>query len=241
MARSVGRPNELKRNQIATGSRLILIEGLPGSGKTSTAEWLYQRLVTQGLSASWAPEIQKDHPVIDRSTMRTASEPGYADRCIDRWDAFSTKAQTLDPTSVFVFEGCLFQSTVRFLIEYERPFGEAERYFAKIEESLAPLNPQILYLTQTDPEAYLHDELTRRKGKEIVSRIATYSATTPYAIRRELEGSSALVSLYVSYRRACDKLIACSSFPVLEVDAVRFGKNEVRDQVGAWTDAAIAG
>ena len=47
--------------------------------------------------------------------------------------------------------------------------------------------------------------------------------------------------LYVSYRIACDVLISSVSFPVLELDAVRFREGDARDQVRIWMDAAFSG
>ncbi len=222
-------------------TRVILIEGLPGSGKTSLAEWLSVRIEDEGVSASWIPELQRDHPVIDRRTMRTAKTRGYADRCVKRWEAFAKTAQALGKPGVVILEGCLFQSTVRFLIEYERPDHEINAYLPRVEGCLAPLRPHLIYLTQTDVAAYLKGEIVRRKGEEIVSRIATYSATTPFSVGRGLRGSAALVSLYTSYRRVCDGLVRRSRLPLLEVDTVRYGETSVRDQVWPWVAGAIAG
>jgi hypothetical protein len=179
--------------------------------------------------------------VIDRATIRTARAPGYARRCADRWAEFSRDVQSRVSPEVFVLEGCLFQGTVRFLIEYERPFEEAMGYLTAIGESLAPLHPHVVYLTQTDPESYLREHLVGRKGEQIVSRIAAYSSTTPFAVRRGLPGPEALVSLYASYRSACDVFVEHLDFPVLTIDAVRFDEVAVRDQVGAWTDTVLSG
>lgn len=219
--------------------RLILIEGLPGSGKTSLAEGLCASLDAAGTRASWVPELQPDHPVIDRATMRTARAPGYAGRCIRRWEGFSRAVRCLPSRDVLILEGCLFQGTVRFLVEHERSSREIAGTLPAVEACLAPLHPRLVYLTQTDTEAHLERELVRRKGAETVSRIAAYSETTPYATSRGLRGSPALTSLYVSYREVCDGLVRRTRMPVLELDAVRLGEAEVRDRAYAWVSAAL--
>jgi hypothetical protein len=219
---------------------VILIEGLPGSGKTSLAEWLCTEFGDLGINASWIPELQRDHPVIDRPTMRTAKDRGYADRCIERWKAFSANFQELESPAVIILEGCLFQSTVRFLVEYERPAREIEAYLPAVENCLFPLCPHLVYLTQTDVRAYLDGEVTRRKGHEIVARIAKYSATTPFAVSRGLPAQSAFAALYATYRSVCDVMVKHSTLPVLELDAVALGEAAVRDRVGPWVAAAIA-
>lgn len=172
-------------------TRLIFIEDLPGSGKTSLAEWLCEHLQARGASATWIPELARDHPVIAKATMRTARVRGYADRCITRWAAFSTATQKLESPGTIILEGCLFQSTVRFLVEHERCKSEIDNYLPAVEACLAPLRPCLVYLTPTDTRAYLETERVRRKGFEIVSRIASYSETVPYSIARDLQGFSA--------------------------------------------------
>jgi hypothetical protein len=222
-------------------SRLILIEGLPGSGKTSLAEWLCARIEARGVNAAWIPELQPDHPVIDRPTMRTARATGYGERCVDRWRAFSNHVQARESPEVLIAEGCLFQGTVRFLIEYERSADEIDGYLASVEECIAPLHPHLVYLTQTDVGSYLRREFAQRKGEAVVSRISSYSAGTPFAAVRGLEEDSALVALYATYRGVCDRLVQDSTLPVLEIDAVRFGETAVRDRVMPWVAAAVAG
>jgi hypothetical protein len=219
--------------------QVIIIEGLPGSGKTSLAEWLCDNIKAQGYSVSWIPELQRDHPVIDRSTIRTAKVEGYARRCIAGWTAFSKLIQALEYPHVFIVEGCLFQSTVRFLIENERPANEIEEYLHSVEACLAPLRPHLIYLTQTNVKAYLESEVDCRKGREIVSRIIRYSETTPYSISRGLEGRWALVSLYISYRNVCDRLIQNSKLPILKLDAVYHSEAVVRDRVSRWVSMAL--
>ena len=173
--------------------------------------------------------------------MRTARAPGYADRCIARWAAFSTATQQPESPGTIILEGCLFQSTVRFLVEYERCKSEIDGYLPAVEACLAPLRPCLVYLTPTDTRAYLETELVRRKGFEIVSRIASYSETVPYSIARDLQGFSALSSLYGSYRDTCDSLVRRSSFPVLEIDVTRFGEAAVRERVASWVGCLISG
>jgi hypothetical protein len=214
--------------------RLVLIEGLPGTGKTSLAEWLCKRMTESGRDAAWAREEAADHPVIDRATRRTAAEPGYADRCIARWEAFARRMATAPSPETFVLEGCLFQSAVRFLIEHEHPAADAARYLVAVETALAPLAPRLVYLVQPDPEAYLRDVLPGRKGEATVAKIAAYSATTPFAVRRGLEGRGALLGLYTTYRVACDALVARSTWPVLALDAVRGTETSVRNRARAF-------
>jgi len=222
-------------------SELILIEGLPGSGKSSLAEWLCDHINAQGTPATWIPELERDHPVIDRSTMRTASAPGYADRCIARWAEFSHATQRLEPPRTVILDACLFQSTVRFLVEYESGADEIDRYLPTVEAYLAPLRPIVVYLTQIDAIEYLETELVRRKGFETVSRIASYSESTPFSKTRGLEGFAALKSLYTYYRVVCDSIVRNSKLPLLELDTMRLSEADVRERTSQWLQRRTSG
>lgn len=232
--RAVGRHKLMNHEALPMHPELILIEGLPGSGKSSLAEWLCEHINAQGTPATWVPELERDHPVIDRSTMRTASASGYGDRCIARWAEFSNAVQRLEPRKTIILDACLFQSTVRFLVEYEHGADEIDRYLPTVEGFLAPLYPIVIYLTQTDATEYLETQLVRRKGFETVSRIASYSESTPYSVARGLEGFAALKSLYAHYRVVCDSMVRNSKLPVLDIDTMRLSESDVREQVIRW-------
>jgi hypothetical protein len=47
----------------ATRPRLVLVEGLPGSGKSTTAKTLVARLRQKQLAAVLYPEVDADHPL----------------------------------------------------------------------------------------------------------------------------------------------------------------------------------
>jgi hypothetical protein len=80
----------------------------------------------------------------------------------------------------------------------------------------------------------------RRKGSQVVSRIAAYSSTTPFASSRGLSAAEAFASLYATYRGACDALVKRSALPVLELDAVELTEAQVRERAVAWIASSIA-
>jgi len=44
-------------------SRLIVLDGLPGSGKSTTGQWLTSQLQEHGLNTRWLPEADVSHPL----------------------------------------------------------------------------------------------------------------------------------------------------------------------------------
>jgi hypothetical protein len=144
--------------------RLILIEGLPGSGKTSLAEFLCSHLLETGISCEWESEQAKDHPVVDKSIRQRAKHPGYGKLCARQWSRFAAVIESHPHISLHILERCFFQSTVRFLLEQDRPFEEALSYLREAERSLTKVGTRLIYLTQPAPGRYLRESLAYRKS-----------------------------------------------------------------------------
>jgi hypothetical protein len=218
----------------AVQPRLILVEGIPGSGKSSVAEWICQDLTARGVEVHYHPELPRERSVLDGPIMATARTAGYADRCVARWCDFV--ADAMEDESVRVVEGCFFQSAVRFLLEHRHADGEPERYMADSERVLAPLAPRLLYLVQRDVDRYLREQIIERKGAETISRIAAYTGTTAWARQRRVNGMNALVEFYQHYRRVCDGLLDESRIPRLVEDTSDGDWSTLRNHVKAWLD-----
>lgn len=215
-------------------SRLILVEGIPGSGKSHIAEWISGQLTASGIDSKVHPEVPPDRSVIDGALMSTSHEAGYTYRCIERWRSFVTEVLAEPRCVVRVVEGSFFQSTVRFLLEHNHPGEEVQHYMSATERALAPLAPCLLYLVHSDAPRYLREQLVARKGPDVVSRIAAYTESTAWAKERKLLGMDALAEFYSHYRRVCDDLVEECSMPTLIEDTSSGDWSKLKANVGGW-------
>ena len=215
-------------------TRLILLEGIPGSGKTTIAEWIAQRLRRQGIDAELSIELRADHPVIDRALMKTSRVPGYGDRCVDRWRDFASRALNSPSPAVHILEGCLFQSTVRFLLEHDHPEYEPDRYFSATQDALEQLQPRIVYLRQADARTFMREQHGERKGDDVIAKIAGYTETTAIAKRHDWKGISGMIEVYLHYRGVCDRLIESSRYDVIHIDTSGDDWASVRADLANW-------
>ena len=215
----------------ASNTQLILIEGLPGSGKSSLGQSIATLLQQHRLPATCISELDTNHPVTGKPLRQSASRPDFADRCIESWTNFATNQNS---ESITVLEGCFFQNTVRFLIEHEHPDSHLQRYFNSSEAVLAELAPLHIYLSHPNKRDYLRTHLARRKGRETVARIARYTESTPWAVRRSFEGTDALLALYSAYGARCDQLIAGSVYPTLFLDPIQHSQPAVLQRAKRW-------
>lgn len=107
--------------------RIIFIEGIPGSGKSTLAEKLCDKALSLGIDASWYLEESRGHPVHPHIDRILKNLPEYY---LEQWSSFISANASRD--HLFILEGSLFQSTIRFMIEEGNELMVPE-YFAQCQ------------------------------------------------------------------------------------------------------------
>ena len=142
-------------------TKLILIEGLPGAGKSTTAEYLGTYLQQHGVACRWHLEEDDAHPI----PCSDVEIKNLSQKMIPMWKAFVENAM-LDPT-VTIIESRLWQNTSLFMYMSDYPAEDVVEYNKQVWQVLDPLSPVLLYLYQDDTEAALRRNYTFR-GEEWV-------------------------------------------------------------------------
>jgi hypothetical protein len=148
-------------------SRLILIDGLPGSGKTITTQQLWLHLESLGFGARWWFEHEFGHPIIDCDEASAARESVLADphgifaRALAGWAALADRLNAGAASTLL--ESTLFQTVAGTQLLMDRPHAEIEAQFDRTIEIIAPLDPVLIDLRQTDVAAALRVTCARRE------------------------------------------------------------------------------
>jgi hypothetical protein len=193
--------------------RLVIFEGIMGSGKSSSTRWLGQRLAARGIDASIQTERQYPHPL--RATDFAAewfkpwldmTAEDLANRRLGLWATFVETA--LASKTVHVVDGQLFHGdlTNMFLMNM-RPDAIAQNVQA-LADVIRPLRPLLVYYYQSDVDRAIRLTAAER-GEELGVRYQVdWKLKYPYAAQRGLEGLGGLSSLYADYRVLTDRLFA---------------------------------
>jgi thymidylate kinase len=195
-------------------SRLVLVEGIPGAGKSSTCQLVRRGLDAAGRPAVWWHEAQRGHPVYlfdDRASLRATladldagRSAAVVERALDRWAAFVDGARRRD--EVVLVDSCLHGYLTWTLFWYDRPADEIEQYVAAVERIVQPLEPRLVYLRQDDVGATLARATDMRANghRELSVERAERSR---YGQRRGLRGFDGLVAYWEAYRALTDRLV----------------------------------
>ncbi len=175
------------------GGRLILVDGMCGSGKSTTAQLLWLHFVKQGYRARWFYEHQSPHPVADRS--------------IASWKTLGATVRDTDET--VILESALFQTTVGSLQLLGRGEDDICRHAAEIEEAIADADPAFIYLYQRDAEEALL-RIRGRRGAWFDAYLNHVFASTPFAGK--------IGEFFAAHRRLTDRIFGDLRMPKLAID-----------------------
>ena len=192
--------------------KLILIEGIPGSGKSTLAEMLCSTAVASGLTASWFLEESKDHPVHPHNGLCREKTPEYF---LYQWEEFVSS--NINKDHLFILEGSLFQSTVRFIMEEN---GEAviPLYFKQCESILRNCLTKLIYLRPPSISKHI-DWVSSHRGSEWSSKVTSYLYSTPFCSTRNWREEVTLNYFWSYYAELCDSLVLETTIPKCTIEA----------------------
>ena len=202
--------------------KLVIIEGIMGSGKSTTVLEFAERLNAAGVPALGITEGVNPHPIRFDWDVPWAEMPAerLADASIARWKQYVAHALGSDQLSVV--DGQLFHGNLTSLVLLEADMDLMRRYVSEVAAAIEPLHPFLIYFYQDDIEQAIR-VVSAERGEAWVKYQVDWKLGSPYAARRGLSGFGGLVDLYRDYRQITDSL-----YEDLNIRKVRI-ENSARD------------
>jgi hypothetical protein len=208
---------------------LILIEGMIGAGKSTTAAGVGRRLAEQGYDAVAYHEFADDHPIrtsaVDR--LRAASpevvgsasvpEAGGVPRedgiyAVDQWRVLAERCCRERRTTIL--ESTFLQNSVLPGFIHGASIEQVRDRFSRIAGLIAPARPLLVYLRPSDIEAAVR-RAHRERGEPWASWNVASVVASPWARARSQSGPEAVVAFYRDWERVVEELLDAYSSPKL--------------------------
>jgi len=176
-------------------NRLILIEGLPGVGKTTLAERLTEHFEGRGKPCICLYENDQPHPL----------QPPWHDdpqqmaaRFVECWrDYFSSHSSTND---LIIAEAALFQTVARVLLQQSLAAPLIDRCLLELSAVLEPHCPLLIHFNQVESRSHTQ-QLCRERGRSWTSFLVEVTTRNQYAASRGYEDFAGVLQFMADYQR----------------------------------------
>jgi hypothetical protein len=196
-------------------TRVIFVEGIPFTGKSTTSEYVATQLGLNGYAARWIPEgVMIQHyfthalAVIDRE--QTFSETMFR----TEWSTFVEAAQAA--TTMFVVDSALSYAAVDPLLTEDWPVEAIHAELGRIAELCAPLQPRVIHLTG-DVERLVPASIVER-GEDWREHLVRQADAAPYQQARGRSGVAGATSLLHDSQELLRAILTRDNWPTLELD-----------------------
>ena len=207
---------------------LVFVEGLPGSGKSTTARYVAGRLQQSQVDARLIAEVESDHPLNVGGVLHPAGDAtgeelfqsytveAYIAESLQRWRTFVAGAS--GRAIVNILDSYPYQNAARVLLQMDGSTERIAEYAHEVEAITRPLAPVLIYLqTNASPEALT--ALTHTRGEAWTAYAIRVMTNCPYARQRQLTGGPGAMAMLSAYSALLQRLLAESALPRLELDS----------------------
>jgi DNA polymerase III delta prime subunit len=192
-------------------AEVIFVEGPPGTGKSTTAQFLARQLAHHGRAARWIYEEEIPNPFVPPSpppgvaAWQDATWEEFADAHVGRWRDFARAAA--DTAGTIVAESFLLQRPVFTMLRRDADHSAIEALVNRFADAVAALAPTLIYLSHHDPEASWRAVMAKRGGNELAAAIQR-SEDWPFTQSRGLAGLDGLLAYWRAHAALCGGIVS---------------------------------
>jgi hypothetical protein len=201
-----------RRDRLVDSPKLILIDGIAGSGKSTTGQRLYRALRLAGHKVEFYHEFCRPHPVLG-----VEADPilDWLDQSLSAWRQFGRDLN--ERSGVAILDGALFQCGVGELLVRGANDQEINEFDQRVEQIVEFLGAALIHLYQEDIELALRRVYDQRTAAWR-QRVEESFAGTAYGRARSLSGFDLYLDFNRSLRRLSDRAFTDSKLPKLAIE-----------------------
>jgi hypothetical protein len=193
---------------------LVLVEGMPGSGKSTTAQWLAGELARQGRAARWVYEGEVPHPVVDPPPVLLRDWKEILGRHLAGWSRFAAAVRAEE--TVVVVESAFLQRSVAAMLRRNLDGEIIRTFMARIADIIRPLDPALVYFRAPDPVTAFRAICDKRGMAWTLQHIGVFDGSAWARMRGE-SGMDGVLAYWREHAAICDAVAADAGLRTLIV------------------------
>ncbi|SDE66082.1 hypothetical protein SAMN04488542_101303 [Fontibacillus panacisegetis] len=188
--------------------KLILIEGIPGSGKSTFARFLSNQFERNGFNTRIYLETTFDHPIIESTGYEDYSL--FMDSYYERWSKF---LDDLPDEEVVVMESAFFQSPIVHLLHKDADRELIRSLIIKVSSLLSEEYCSLIYFYHKDAPLAINKMIKARGGREYLEQKHNEYKNEPYFRNRQEQGSDSHISFFLEYSVLTNEIVSEVAIP----------------------------
>jgi thymidylate kinase len=180
-------------------TKLILVEGIPGAGKTTITQHLGAYLQHRGIRCRWYLEEDHPHPI----ACHEMKLKDLAEALPPQWAAFVERASHAE--MVTIIESRLWQNTLLFMFMDDYPLDEILACHQLVWKELQPLAPALIVLYHDDIEKAMH-RLSTLRSPSMIEKDLEATRHYKWFQRRGLQGMDGWVQFFGAWQAVAERL-----------------------------------
>ncbi len=194
-------------------TRIILVEGMPGTGKSTVSQFINLQLCANGQPSYWCHEERAAHPVrlfYERERHRSWSD--YSEEAASRWQSYAQEMQARN--QIAVLDASILQNHVRSMLLFGCGWKTILDLVRRIENLLASLRPCWIYLKPKDIERNFRDVVDVR-GQRLLDLWIQNQEQFPYARNAHVTGFPGFIAFWEEFGEISDRVFDELAIPKL--------------------------
>ncbi len=208
-------------------TKLILIEGPPGSGKSTTAQNLAAEISNSGKTCQCFLEWSAEHPIPIGDDLHLgevlASAISREAEMLELWQRFAQVRRSAD--GVTVMESRFWQTSVMLMYVAGHPVEKIMASNRRVIQAIQDLNPVLIYFAIDDQKAFaartikIKNEEWQKAGLPALWETHIYDAfnSQKWFTDRGLSGNAGLIALLEEWAQVAAGLYDQLPFPKIKI------------------------
>jgi len=184
---------------IMLNTRLVLIEGLPGAGKSTSTVHLGTVLQQSGIACRWFREEDDPHPLPCLDFEIKSLPP----KMVHLWTDFVQQA--VQERIVTIIESRLWQNTGLYMYMSENEVDDIINFNQLVYQMLTPLSPVLIYLDQEHTEMALR-RMYATRGEMWMEQTLEETTQYPWFKSRGIKDFAGWVQFFIEWQQVAERL-----------------------------------
>ena len=182
-------------------TKLILLEGLPCSGKSTLSRHLEKEFLKNGYAAKSHKEIYEDHPVIINYRVPYSVDEG--ERYLEQWAEFAERKHELD--RIDLIDNRFWIGPGVFLIYSGFAVDDLLKLNLRAIEILKPLDPVLIHFRHTSADEGIR-RICQVRGEKWMNRLLKRDLVFPWYQNRGIKDFEGYLEFWRYWGNVTDKL-----------------------------------